>query len=310
MNFPGQAAFAAPALDSNPYAKSPALASPPRSQFRALVVLALFLAAWWLAPVAIRSWTRVGFQEFEAPAWLAFGRLGEIQEYWSLRNHKQLDLIEAGRDLARMNAAQTLLLQQADSAREEVRRLEDLLRLPNLAQFHYEIARVIRRDQSAWWQQIVIGKGTADGLQEGQGVVYAGGVVGRIVNVFAHTAVVELVSSPGFRVTANLGDDPRAVIFQGAEAPPFRPPVGEVHSVDLGVNTKGTEPLLLVSSSLSGRFPQGLTIGKVFQLETDTDGLRKSGPVLLNPRLSDLHEVAVLVPLTAPARNPQPPSAR
>jgi rod shape-determining protein MreC len=275
-----------------------------------LVVLAIFLAGWWLAPVAIRSWTRAGFYEFEAPAWLAYGRLGEIQDYWSLRNHNQLALIEAGRDLARMNAAQTLLLQQADSAREEVQRLEDLLRLPNLAQFHYEIARVIRRDQTAWWQQIVIGKGSADGLQEGQGVVYAGGVVGRIANIFAHTAVVELVSSPGFRVTANLGDDPRAVIFQGAEAPPFRPPVGEVHSVDLSVHTTGSEPLSLVSSSLSGRFPQGLAIGKVYQLETDTDGLRKSGQVVLNPHLSDLHEVAVLVPLTSPTRNPPTPPAR
>ena len=44
-------------------------------------------------------------------------------------------------------------------------------------------------------------------------------------------------------------------------------------------------------------FPPGLTIGYITRLETSTDGLFKSGEVALDPRLSELTEVTVLVPL-------------
>ena len=45
----------------------------------------------------------------------------------------------------------------------------------------------------------------------------------------------------------------------------------------------------------------GIVLGYVQELELDTNGLFKSGTVLLDPRLNELHEVAVLVPL-----NPEP----
>jgi rod shape-determining protein MreC len=45
-------------------------------------------------------------------------------------------------------------------------------------------------------------------------------------------------------------------------------------------------------------FPAGLTIGYVSRLEASTDGLFQSGEVSLDPRLSELTEVTVLVPLS------------
>jgi rod shape-determining protein MreC len=56
-------------------------------------------------------------------------------------------------------------------------------------------------------------------------------------------------------------------------------------------------PKRLVTSDLGGVFPPGLTIGYVVRLEASTDGLFKSGEVSLDPRLSELAEVTVLVPL-------------
>ena len=48
--------------------------------------------------------------------------------------------------------------------------------------------------------------------------------------------------------------------------------------------------------------PPGLVLGYIQDLELDTGGLFKSGAVLLDPRLNELHEVAVLVSL-----NPEQP---
>jgi rod shape-determining protein MreC len=55
-----------------------------------------------------------------------------------------------------------------------------------------------------------------------------------------------------------------------------------------------------VTSGLGGTFPSGLVIGKITKLESGTDGLFKSGKVELDPRLVDVSEVTVLVPLKTP----------
>jgi len=57
-----------------------------------------------------------------------------------------------------------------------------------------------------------------------------------------------------------------------------------------------SNPRRLVTSGL-GEFPPGLTIGYVTRLETSADGLFQNGEVSLDPRLSELTEVTVLVPL-------------
>jgi rod shape-determining protein MreC len=44
-------------------------------------------------------------------------------------------------------------------------------------------------------------------------------------------------------------------------------------------------------------FPPGLAIGEITRLEPSADGLFKSGEVALDPRLSTLTEVTVLIPL-------------
>jgi rod shape-determining protein MreC len=51
---------------------------------------------------------------------------------------------------------------------------------------------------------------------------------------------------------------------------------------------------------LGGVFPRGLYLGEVFELDPSTDGLFKSGRVRLDPRLNEITEVSVLVPLAAP----------
>lgn len=268
-------------------------------QAKSLLLVLLLLALWWVTPVIVKRWTGVLFEEFQAPAWTALSYLRDMHAYWSARTHSKSELIESGVDLSRLNAAYALRNQQADSMEREVRRLEDFFDLPSHDQFRYEVARVVKRDLTAWWQTVIIRKGLNYGIEPGQAVVFAGGVVGRIASVNAYTATVELISSPLFRAAAHFEGDDRPIEFRGGINPGLREANGLVANVpaDIGVTLK--EPRRLTSSRLGGTFPDGLTLGWVYRLEPSPDGLFQSGLVRLDPRLQSLREVAVLIPLEA-----------
>jgi len=265
-----------------------------------LWLIGAFLVLWWLAPIGWRALTRDIFAGFQAPLWAAHARMSDLQSYWAMRAHSQNELIEAGRDLARMNAFKENQIQQNASLQAEVKRLEDLLRLPPHMGYRYEVARVMRRDIDTWWQQLLIRKGAEDGLAPGMGVVFEGGVVGRVREVSAHTAIVDLVSSRLFRMAANLEGDGRPFTYQGLHTLPLETPQGEVRDVPPGIPMSTGETRRIVTSGLGGVFPEGLTLGTVDVLEHGNDGLFLRGQIKLDPRLMDLQEVSVLVPIGAP----------
>jgi rod shape-determining protein MreC len=264
---------------------------------RPFVLLGIVALVWLLMPVALKRLLRVSFFELHAPMETAASRVRDLQEFWGLRLHPNRALVEAGVELARINAGYEIALQQAAGLRAEVRRLEDLLRLPPRPEYRYEIARVARRDSNTWWQRLVIRKGRDAGLIEGAPVVFSGGVVGRVVEVYAYTAVVDLVTSPTLRLTATFEGDSRPFTYQGAPNAPFGTPRGTVEFVPVDLVATAAAPVRIVTSGLGGVFPPGLTIGYVDRLEPSTDGLFKTGRVLLDARLNQLNEVAVLVPL-------------
>ncbi|CAA6680007.1 MULTISPECIES: rod shape-determining protein MreC [unclassified Lentimonas] len=266
-------------------------------KFKPIVALGLFLVAWWILPAVAKSFMRISFTEVQAPAWIVSSYLDDLEEFWARRSHSKIELIEAGQQLARQKAFYQLLDQRNKILETEVMRLESILDMPARREFRYEVARVIRRDLNAWWQQIVIRKGEDYGITEGAAVIFAGGVVGRVVKVDAFTSRVELVTSPNFRMAASFEGDDRPVVYQGVPQSGFGKASGEVRDApqDLVANTQ--TPLRLVSTRLGGTFPPGLLIGEVIWLEPGSTGIFQAGTVQLDDRLLSLSEVSVLIPL-------------
>ncbi len=271
------------------------MASLRANRLRPLLILGLFLAAWWLIPVGVRRFTRASFALFEAPGLISYSRAKDLQDFWSTRDHSADDLVAAGRDTQRQANDSNLQLEETEATRQENEHLSELLHLPPEPGFRYEVARVIARDENAWWQQITIRKGSRNGLAEGQGVIFAGGVVGRVKQVYNFTAIVELITSPSFRMAASIGPDSLPVIYQGVETKPFQNPQGEVDEVQLSVQLAPNQPLRLYSSRYGGEFPPGLFVGEIERLSPGSDGLFQMGTVKLDSRLLSLQEVAVLV---------------
>jgi rod shape-determining protein MreC len=265
-------------------------------QAHPFVTLGLVVAGWLVLPVAVKAFLRAGFYEFTAPVTAAESYVRDLQEYWTLRLHGKHELIEAGRDLARVNSFYEYSIQQNAALRGEIAALEKTLSLPPIPQFRLEAARVAERDFSGWWERLVIRKGSNYGIPVGAPVVFTGGVVGRVTEVHAYTSVVELVGSPNLRLAALCDGDTRPVSYQGGVNRAFGPARGFIEFVPLDIYASATQPRRLVTSGLGGVFPAGLTIGEVTRVEPSTDGLFKTGTVELDPRLEELTEVTVLVP--------------
>lgn len=266
-------------------------------QAKSFLLVLLILLLWWVTPVFFKRWTGLIFEEFQAPAWTAMSYLRDLRSYWSGRAHSKSELIEAGVDLSRLNAAYALRNQRTDTLERELQRMESFFDLPSYTDFRYEVARVVKRDLTAWWQTMVIRKGVTHEIRPGQAVVFAGGVVGRIESVNAYNATVELISSPRFRAAAHFEGDGRPIEFRGGQNPGLSDASGRVENVPADLTASLQEPLRLTSSRLGGSFPDGLTLGWVYSLNPSPDGLFQSGTVRLDPRLQSLREVAVLIPL-------------
>lgn len=266
-------------------------------QFKAIAVTAALLLLWALLPTAIKMTARASFEAFHAPAWEMTSTVKDLQEYWGQYGHSKYELIEAGIDLSRRNAAYQLVKQRSETLHREIRSLERILDLPPLPRHRFEVARVSRRSLNAWWQQITIRKGHDYAIPEGAAVIFGDGVVGRVSEVREHSSLVELVSSRSFRMAANFEGDSRPVTYQGALNTALGPAYGHVRDVPADIQASAAAPLRLVSSPLGGVFPGGLKIGEVGELEPDANGLFQEGKVLLDERLLDLREVAVLIPV-------------
>jgi rod shape-determining protein MreC len=280
----------------------------PHSRFdqaRPFTTLGAVIVAWLVLPVAVKTVARASFFEFTAPITAAAAHVRDLQEYWSLNLHSNRELIEAGRDLARVAASYDLAAQRNSELEAEIGRLEPMLRLPPIPGYRLEPARVAQRNFSGWWQTLVIRKGRNFAIPVGAPVVFTGGVVGRVKEVHAYSAVVELISSPGLRLAALVEGDTRPVSYEGGDNPTFGPARGVVEFLPLDITTEVNAPRRLVTSGLGGVFPPGLTIGELRQVEPSGDGLFKTGVVQLDPRLAEVTEVSVLVPDQADASPPE-----
>ena len=61
-------------------------------------------------------------------------------------------------------------------------------------------AAVISRKNGSWWRQIVLNKGSRDGVVVGNPVIGPGGLLGRVSNISLLTSSVILLTSPESKV--------------------------------------------------------------------------------------------------------------
>jgi len=264
------------------------------------VALAVFVAGWILLPSAVRRLNREAFVEFQAPALHLVGKSRDLATFWEKKSRSSEELVAAGRDLARINAALEIKLKGMEDIRRENTRLREVTRYNVPADYLSVVARVATRDSSSWWQRIVIRKGRNDGIRPGAPVVFGDTVVGRVTAVHLTTSEVDLVTSPGFRCTAYLeGDDQnRIVLINGVAANSLGTAKARVSVIPYDYLLPAGTPARVTTTGMGGVFPSGLTLGYLDGGAYATQvGNFKESLLVPSRDLYNLQEVSVRVPI-------------
>ena len=121
------------------------------------------------------------------------------------------------------------------------------------------LAPIVLRSADNWWQQVVIGRGSTDGIAIDHIVVGIGGVVGRVVSVSPHTSRVLLVSDPNTKMGVLVSRSRSMGILQGT-----RGNQAVLQFFDKRPIVKVGD--IVATSAVSQLFPAGLGVGKVIEL--------------------------------------------
>ncbi|MBO8205351.1 rod shape-determining protein MreC [Prochlorococcus marinus] len=154
-------------------------------------------------------------------------------------------------------------------------RLREILYLQESSNNDTISAAVISRKTGSWWRQIILNKGSKDGVVIGSTVIGPGGLLGRVNNTSLLTSSVILLTSPESKVgvwvdrsqvnglLVGLGDDYPSLIIYSKDADikvgdfvssspastllPPNIPVGIVQSIDKPFRAKKTAKILLLA---------------------------------------------------------------
>lgn len=178
------------------------------------------------------------------------------------------------------------LRQEQAETRFEKNQLRNVMALKNLP-FLDALSTVTAQTQqintSNFTLTITIDKGRADGVDVGMPVVGAGGLVGRVIQSFHHTAVVQLITDGESKVGVTFGTNLTGIIDgQGPDSPMTADLVAPHTAL-----TKG-EPMY-TSSLDGGAFPPGIPVGRVKSFHTSAGASQET--VTVTP-IADLNQLA------------------
>jgi len=159
--------------------------------------------------------------------------------------------------------------------RKDNTRLRQILSLQESSNDEHISAAVISRKTGGWWRQIILNKGSKDGVEIGNIVIGPGGLLGRVKNTSLFTSSVTLITSPESKLgvwvdrvqtsglLVGLGDDYPSLILYSNDADikvgdfvssspastllPPNIPIGIVQSIDETLQSKKTAKISLLA---------------------------------------------------------------
>jgi rod shape-determining protein MreC len=148
--------------------------------------------------------------------------------------------------------------------RQENARLRELLGSPLRQDEQKMVTQVISTVNDPYSDQVVIDKGTMNGVYEGQPVISDKGVVGQVIAVAKMTSRVLLICDATHALPIQVLRNDIRVIAAGNGC------TDDLQLEHLPANTDIRVGDVLVTSGLGGRFPEGYPVGVVSSVKVDT----------------------------------------
>jgi len=269
----------------------------------AFLLLALLVAALLLLPESRQeSLLRVGRHVAAAvavPLRVVDAANQELDTLWT----RYLALQHA-REESEVFRQQIGRLQQENARLREsaaaTSRLRDLLELKERLPYPSLAAQVVGRDPTNWYRSIIINKGTQEGLTADMGVVSTAGVIGRIVKVYDHLAIVLLIIDQNNAVTGLVQRTRDEGIVEGTEKG-----LARIKYLPLLSTVKVGDQV--VTSGLAGGFPRGLPVGTITKIERREAELFLSAEIAPDSDFAKIEEVLIITSPRETAQLPDTP---
>jgi len=201
------------------------------------------------------------------------------------------DITELRQENARLEAEVARLQQEIINLREQATEAEILAALLNYARSQpdnrYTAANVIGRDVSPFLRSIWIGAGSEQDIAQGMPVVTERGLVGRVAEVFATTARIQLITDPEASVNVEFqtsrADGSLSAQLSGELWVELIP-----QDVEILVNE------LVLTSGLGGNFPADIPIGSVLSVRRRDVDIFQQAVIEPSVSFTDLDIVLVI----------------
>lgn len=159
------------------------------------------------------------------------------------------------------------------------------------------IAEVISVEMDPFSRQILLNKGSREGVYMGQPLIDGHGVMGQVVHVNPLTSAALLITDPSHALPVQLNRNGLRSVAVGT---------GGINTLELSHLPNFADVVkgdLVVTSGLGGRFPSGYPVGKVSRVEEDPG--RPFARVTVEPMAQLERNREVLLVWPAQAADPQ-----
>lgn len=163
---------------------------------------------------------------------------------------------------------------EVNALREENQRIQDELELQDsLTEYQTISGTVLSRNPDSWVDQIIVDRGTQDGVEEGMSVMSGNGLIGRVVEANPTSSKVVLLTNleqSSNQVSSEIVTEEEVVhgLIAGYDAERELLIMNQITST-----AEIEEGEQVTTSGLGGNTPRSLVIGEVVEVAMDSHGL-------------------------------------
>lgn len=177
---------------------------------------------------------------------------------------------------------------------QEIEHLKDELALnQTLTSYEKVTANVITRSPDTWQDMLIVDKGREDGVEGNMPVMSKKGLIGRVMEVNAHSAKIQLLTSDTktsnhfpVKITSDKGNSFGLLKKYDVKQQQL---VASEFPEDKDIKIK--EGDVVQTSGLGGKSPADLAVGTVVSVKTDSNGLTQE--VYIKP-YAEMYDISVV----------------
>jgi rod shape-determining protein MreC len=183
---------------------------------------------------------------------------------------------------------------------EQNARLKELLDTQRSLELNVQLARVVGVDLGAYRHRLLLNVGARDGVQPGQPVIDAHGVMGQVVETLPTTSMVLLITDPNNALPVTVERTGLRIIAYGSRdgdrlVLPTIPMAADVQAGDR-----------LLTSGLGGRFPPGFPVGEITHVAAAATGMFLEAQARPSADIGRSDDVLLLHDQAEPVGPPEP----